>query len=322
MNQVPSNDGDDDMERRFQSGLPEDDGPSEGVRRAILEHANRMAAEHARHQPGRRGSAMLARRRNAIFGTLAAAVFAGLLVLPILRAPFIPKQSAADLPTTTEALPTPAQEPGPLPGAVGRDEKYESAAGAQPKIAADAVEPKEAPRPASNLQNYASQAKTAAPRTAGAASALPAARDAPPPAAQTAPPPATPPAAPAAARAPAADAAAEISAAPASASRHLARAANSPAERAESLRGAAAAGDVAAVNALLKFSSDVDARDRSGRTALMLAILNGHAEVVDGLLARGADANAVDLSGARPLQMARAGGNREIIDSLLRAGAK
>jgi ankyrin repeat protein len=101
----------------------------------------------------------------------------------------------------------------------------------------------------------------------------------------------------------------------------LAPAAISPDERGESLRGAAAAGDLAAVIALLGSVADVDARDRSGRTALMLAIMNGHAEVVDALLAHGAAVDAVAPGGVRPLQIARAKGNAEIIDSLLRAGA-
>ena len=105
------------------------------------------------------------------------------------------------------------------------------------------------------------------------------------------------------------------------ANRNLASAAASPGERGESLRGAAATGDLAAVKALLGSSFDVDARDRSGRTALMLAIAQGHADIVDALLAHGADANAADPSGVRPLQMAGAQGNKRIIDSLVRAGA-
>ncbi len=93
MNQPPSGDGDDDMERRFQTGLQDDGAPSEAVRRAILDHASRMAVEHARSQPGGRRPAMLtARRRNTIFGALAAAVFAGLLVVPILRTPVVHRQ--------------------------------------------------------------------------------------------------------------------------------------------------------------------------------------------------------------------------------------
>jgi hypothetical protein len=313
MNQPPSVNGDDDMERRFQTGLQEDGGPGEAVRRAILDHAKRMAAEHARSQRGgQRTAKLVARRRNTIFGTLAAAVFAGLLVLPILRAPFHPAHNAPDLPAPSATVSTSAPAPALQTETAGRREKTQNGAGAQPKIAAGAAEPEAPARQVAKAFNYSSQAQSDS-ATVGEAIA---------PRAAPAAAPATAVAAPAGARAAAADAVAPITAAPVSSSRNLARAANSPAERGGSLRGAAAAGDVAAVNALLGTSSDVDARDQSGRTALMLAILNGHAEIVEALLAHGADANAVDATGARPLQMARAGGISEIVDSLLRAGAR
>jgi ankyrin repeat protein len=296
MNQPPSGDGDDDMERRFQTGLQDEGGPSEAVRRAILDNASRMAVEHARSQSGRRRSAMLpSRRRNTIFGALAAAVFAGLLVVPMLRAPVVHRQSPVAAPPNWESAPQSAQPSAPRLAELERSNSTYRGAGAQRRITADADKPKEAAGPASS--NYGSQAKTE-PQAVGGG--LPS---------------------PAAMQAPASDAASAIAAAPAPSSRQLARATPSSIERGESLRGAAAAGDLAAVNALLGSSLDVNARDRSGRTALMLAILNGHADVVEALLARGADLNAADSSGARPLQMARAKGNEEIIDWLLRAGA-
>jgi hypothetical protein len=311
MNQSPSGDGDDDMERRFQRGLKGDSGPSEAVRRAILEHASRMAVEHARNQPGRRTPAMLAARRwSTIFGTLAAAVFAGLLVVPILRPPVAPKQSPVaaspnreSAPQSVQApAPQSAQAPAPRLAELKRNDTADSGAGAQRRFTADADKPKEAARAAPSSSDYTRQAKTEPEAVGGALS------------------PAAPPAAPAM-QAPASDAASAIAAAPPPPSRQLARAMTSSVERGESLRGAAAAGDLAAVNALLGSPLDVDARDRSGRTALMLAIAQGHADVVDALLAHGADANAADSSGVRPLQMAGAQGNQRIIDSLARAGA-
>jgi hypothetical protein len=308
------------MERRFQTGLQDEGGPSEAVRRAILDHASRMAVEHARSQSGRRRPAMLpARRRNTIFGALAAAVFAGLLVVPMLRAPVVHRQSPVTAPPNRESVPQSAQVPAPQPAQapapqpaqapaprlaeLERNNSAYRSAGAQRRITADADKPKEAAGPASSSSNDASQAKSEPQAVLGAAQA-----------------PAAPPAAPAM-QAPASDAASAIAAAPAPSSRQLARATTSSVERGESLRGAAAAGDLAAVNALLGSSLDVDARDQSGRTALMLAILNGHADVVEALLARGAAVNLVDTSGVRPLQMARAKGNEAIINSLLRAGA-
>ena len=310
MNHSPG-DGDDDMERRFQRGLAEDSGPSEAVRRAILEHASRMAVEHANRRPQvRRPAVLAARRRRTIFGTLAAAVFAGLLVVPLLRAPVVREQSpVAQSPVSSPPNPAaspmpqqaPAQEPARELAEVQRTETPDRAAGAPREITAHAVKPKASARPTSTLSGNASQAKTAIPTASDAAAA--------------------PPAAPAGVQAAASDAAPATAHAPASANRSLARVATSPGDRGELLRGAAASGDLAAVHALLGSSFDVDARDRSGRTALMLAIAQGHADIVDALLAHGADANAADASGARPLQMAGAQGNKRIIDSLLRAGA-
>ena len=309
MNQ-PSSGDDDDMERRFQHGLKEDGGPSEAVRRAILEHASRMAVQHARSQAERRTPVMRAARRwSTIFGTLAAAVFAGLLVVPILRAPVVRQQSQIATPQTlAPPQPSPqaaAQAPAPAPrlGEVEQNETTDSGARAQQQIAAADAKPKEVAAPTSTASDHSSRAKAGISTIARAA------------------PPAAPPA-PLAAAPAARDAASAVAAAPATANRNSARGAASLREPGESLRGAAAAGDLAAVNALLASSSDVDARDRSGRTALMLAILNGHAVVVDALLAHGADGNAVDATGVRPLQMARTRGNEQIIDSLLRAGAR
>jgi len=312
MNQ-PSSGDDDDMERRFQHGLKEDGGPSEAVRRAILEHASRMAVQHARSQAERRTPVMRAARRwSTIFGTLAAAVFAGLLVVPILRAPVVRQQSQIATPQTlapsqpsppSPQAAAPAPAPAPRLGEVEQNETTDSGARAQQQIAAVDAKPKEVAAPTSTASDYASRAKTGISTIARAA------------------PPAAPPA-PLAAAPAARDAASAVAAAPATGNRNSARGAASLREPGESLRGAAAAGDLAAVNALLASSSDVDARDRSGRTALMLAILNGHAVVVDALLAHGADGNEVDATGVRPLQMARTRGNEQIIDSLLRAGAR
>jgi ankyrin repeat protein len=67
---------------------------------------------------------------------------------------------------------------------------------------------------------------------------------------------------------------------------------------------------------------DIDARDESGRTALMLATLHGQTHAVDTLLASGADPNAADAQGTTPLQAAIAGGQPSIVAALRRAGAR
>ena len=270
MKQSASGDGDDDMERRFQRGLAEDGAPSEAVRRAILEHAHRMAVLHAKSQPGQHVPALrLARRRRTIFGALAAAVFAGLLVVPLLRAPSVREHSQVEPPPNPVASAVPAPAAAQL--GEGEHQKATGSAGSAPRKAAP---------PASIASDYASTAKTAVPAASDAAAAP-----------------------------------------PASPNRSSGRVATPSGDRGALLRGAAVSGDLAAVQALLRFAPEADARDGSGRTALMLAILNGHADVVEALLAHGADVNAADAAGVRALQMARAEGNESIVDSLLRAGA-
>jgi uncharacterized protein len=65
----------------------------------------------------------------------------------------------------------------------------------------------------------------------------------------------------------------------------------------------------------------IDATDSDGRTALMLAVMQGRLDTVVDLLMRGADPNAADSAGVTPLQAARAVNRPEIVDALLRAGA-
>jgi hypothetical protein len=88
------------------------------------------------------------------------------------------------------------------------------------------------------------------------------------------------------------------------------------------LRRAAAAGDLAQLQTQLDRPSAIDARDESGRTALMLAVLRAQSQVVDVLLASGADPNAADDRGTTPLQAAVAANEPAIAAALRRAGAR
>ncbi|AXK73741.1 hypothetical protein DWG18_14425 [Lysobacter sp. TY2-98] len=76
--------------------------------------------------------------------------------------------------------------------------------------------------------------------------------------------------------------------------------------------------DPAGVQLLLKHKARVDARDRSGRTALHVAALAGHIEIVIALLEAGADAALADAQGRTPIMEAVRGGHLEIADELLR----
>jgi uncharacterized protein len=88
------------------------------------------------------------------------------------------------------------------------------------------------------------------------------------------------------------------------------------------LRRAAEVGDVSALQALLDRQAVIDARDESGRTALMLATLHDQTRAVEVLLAHGADPNAADTRGTTPLQAAIAGNQQAIAAALQRAGGR
>jgi ankyrin repeat protein len=66
--------------------------------------------------------------------------------------------------------------------------------------------------------------------------------------------------------------------------------------------GARAAAEAVAL--LLDAGAPIDARDRRGRTALMIAAERGHAEIVELLLARGADRALADKDGKRAVDLA------------------
>ena len=88
------------------------------------------------------------------------------------------------------------------------------------------------------------------------------------------------------------------------------------------LRHAAEVGDLAQLEALSRGQPDLNARDARGRTALMLATVNGHANVVAALLAYGADPRQADAQGVTPLAAARAAGDAEIVAIFARYGLR
>jgi uncharacterized protein len=86
-------------------------------------------------------------------------------------------------------------------------------------------------------------------------------------------------------------------------------------------RSASVADSSAADNASDALAS-IDVRDSDGRTALMLAVLQGRLDAVVDLLRRGADPVAADSRGVTPLQAARAKNEPDIAAALVRAGAR
>jgi hypothetical protein len=337
MNEIPPNQDPsqeiDDHYRRTSALDPS--RPSESVRRAVLAHAAQLAAARAAQkepikidtsQPAANQASW---RRPAIFGTLAAAALAGLLIAPQYLIPSHPPVTAVSpapiaRPESAESAAAPAQAPAPTPAperlaaqpppAMATD-KLQPAPSLQPRILAQPrTVPRMSPRSGSPqpTENYAQLQES--PRSAD----LPAATDA-----QNA----NSAARVAQAQAPAARAA-RSAAAPMAAMTGHAQAfvggvsAGRSADPAADLRRAADSGDMQMLRLLLAQRVDIEARDASGRTALMLATLHGRAAAVDALLASGADPNAADTSGATPLQAAVANDQQAIAAALRRAGAR
>jgi Ankyrin repeats (3 copies) len=297
----PSQDEPDEVDEFYRHASSLDrSGPSESVRQAVLEHAAQLAAHRAgQHAPSQihisRRAAKQRWRRPAFFGTLAAAAIAGLLVAPrFLVEPLV--------------APTPAVGPPPRQDASAVTPVDATTAAVRPRIDMLASAPPTARPSAPTIARRAPVARTVAPRVS-----------------------------PGTAESPTMDpnlpAIGSLSGgAPAIAAQNsIAKAQNSaafmggvalPTDPAAALRRAAEIGDVPGLQTLLDEQIDIEARDSSGRTALMLATLRGQIKAVDALLAHGADPNTADAQGKTPLQIALAGDEPAIATALQRAGAR
>jgi ankyrin repeat protein len=80
-------------------------------------------------------------------------------------------------------------------------------------------------------------------------------------------------------------------------------------------------GDVQIVLDLVGRGADVDARDRYGQTALMLAAHTGQREVVEALIAHRANLNITAKFGLSALMLALVAGHTEVARLLAKAGA-
>ena len=84
---------------------------------------------------------------------------------------------------------------------------------------------------------------------------------------------------------------------------------------------AACSGDLRRLKELHARGTALDALDRYGQTALMLAAARGHAEVVGWLAEGGADLNHTAKYGLSALMLAVLGGHADVARVLLTAGA-
>jgi ankyrin repeat protein len=80
-------------------------------------------------------------------------------------------------------------------------------------------------------------------------------------------------------------------------------------------------GDVEAVRAQLDAGTDINARDRYGQTALMLAARSGNQEVVEALIAHGADLDVTAKYNLSAVMLAVLAGHPKIVRALAQAGA-
>lgn len=84
---------------------------------------------------------------------------------------------------------------------------------------------------------------------------------------------------------------------------------------------AAREGDAPALRAQLAAGANVDARDRHGQTALMLAALGGHLDAVEVLIAAGANLDATAKFGLSATMLAVVNGHAPVARALAAAGA-
>jgi uncharacterized protein len=80
-------------------------------------------------------------------------------------------------------------------------------------------------------------------------------------------------------------------------------------------------GDVEAVRRLLRTGGNVDARDRYGQTAMMLAANHGQREIVELLIEARADLNVAAKYNLTALMLAIVAGHAAVAGALIRAGA-
>lgn len=87
------------------------------------------------------------------------------------------------------------------------------------------------------------------------------------------------------------------------------------------LREAAGRGDFAQVKSLLDKGADVNAQDKYGETALMLAAYYGRMDVLKLALHKGADIRTKERGGGTALMMASSKGYVEVVKLLLESGS-
>jgi beta-lactamase regulating signal transducer with metallopeptidase domain len=89
----------------------------------------------------------------------------------------------------------------------------------------------------------------------------------------------------------------------------------------KSLHEAVSDGDIEQVRLHLSRDTDIESKDRNGRTALHIAAIKGYAEIARLLISKGADINAKDTWNSHPLYLAAWCGHKDVAEVLIAKGA-
>lgn len=318
----------DELTLRYREACEQDDRrPSDSVREAVHAHARMMIAARlskggqAEEQAEARPAANQSRWKMSLLASVALAGLTSLLVLQFDRGTSEEKElvlGRAPLQTQPPVsnLPQPTPQTAPAQDAVVTT--------AVAPIVTGTTQPK-APKAAPIARAPAAATTAAAEPQAVEATPPPTLADASTAKSTSAPFTQNP--AQSTAQAPAQTSAAAPAPAEPAAKQELARAAAGQAQRARlnagqaesapaSLHDVARTGQVAGLDRLLAEGAAVNAPDATGKTPLMLAVINGHAAAVRRLLLAGANPALTDREGLTALQHARRLG-RDVIVRLL-----
>jgi len=275
---------DDELVRRYREASGQEDArPSAQVREAVRAHARMLAAAAAAPPPVAAPAAAAANQSRWKLSALAAVAvvgLTGLLMLQFERG--APEERDIAFGQRRAEAPAPAAAPVPAPMA-------------EASLAANAVAQKPAtpaPVPAKKPARAAPALEAESRPDSSAARAMAGSPSPPPPAADRA------------------------LAAPSAEMRKRSAAASSGPDTSlpQSLQEAAGAGRAPEVESLVSQGIPIDARDGAGRTALMLAAMNGQTDTVQKLLALGANPALVDREGLNAAGHARQRGHARIAD--------
>ena len=319
----------DELTLRYREACEQDDRrPSDSVREAVHAHARMMIAARlpnggqAEEQAEARPAANQSRWKMSLLASVALAGLTSLLVLQFDRG--TPEEKELGLGHAPQqalppVLPPVPNLPQPTPQTAPAQDAAVTVAVVPPVTAT--TQPK-APKAAPIARAPAAATTAAAAPQAVEATPPPTLADASTAKSNSAPFTQTP--AQSTAQAPAQTSAAEPALAEPAAKQELARAAAGQAQRARlnagqaesapaSLHDMARTGQVAGLDRLLAEGAAVNAPDATGKTPLMLAVINDHVAAVRRLLLAGASPALTDREGLTALQHARRLGRDDIV---------